>query len=656
MNKRLLTVVTIIIFIFSSTFVSFAQQDSSVEKLLEEGKKAYVNGDFKEAINKLSLAITIIKNKKDLIDAYLTLSLTYFTIGDNKKAEESIVKILRIKPSLSLNPDIYSPKFIVFVEDIKNKNMINVSVSINPGAKLYIDDLFYGKGTQFNVKLLKGKHSLKVEREGYKVYESEIEATSNSKSFIINLEKIIPLQVSEKKEIKEEKKREEGKIVKEKTKKKGGSKFVYYLGGIVAGGVVAALLLSKKSSPSQPTVLKVTSEPSEADVFIDGQNTGKVTPCEFSGIAAGRHRIEVVKEFFGKTERNVNIVEGQTTSYHAVLSPFKYEFVKKFGRYGTGNLELNFPISLTLFDNDSKLLIMDSGNHVVKVYSTKGVYLRKIPVGTELFTPVDGFRFDSGETFVVDIGADGFFKIDSSGNLVMFKGGDGDENGKFSDPFGLAVGPDNKLFIVDSKNYRVQVFNKDGSFVGKWGEKGTGGGQFGYPFDIAINKDKKRVYITDIGLHRVTVFDLNGNFKFKWGSKGSGDENFDTPTGIAVDKRGYVYVVDMNNFRVAKFTSDGKFVVNITKGSGSANGELNNPYGVAVAEDGTVYIADTENHRIQVFKISDETVSQGSVQIKVSGLPNSYHHKGLHSERVKGVNFPAFKGDKNLNRRKDRRK
>ena len=169
--KKSITILTIIIFILSSSFLSFAQQDSSVEKLLEAGKKAYINGDFKEAINKLTLAITIIKNKRDLIDAYLTLSLTYFTIGDNKKAEENIIKILKIKPSLSLNPDVYSPKFIMFVEDIKNKNMLNVNIRIDNKAKLYVDELYYGENTDFIIKLLKGEHIIKAEQKGFKVFE-----------------------------------------------------------------------------------------------------------------------------------------------------------------------------------------------------------------------------------------------------------------------------------------------------------------------------------------------------------------------------------------------------------------------------------------------------------------------------------------------------
>ncbi len=682
--KKFISIVTIVIFIFSSSYVGFAQQDSTVEKLLEEGKKAYVNGDFKEAINKLSLAITIIKNKKDLIDAYLTLSLTYFTIGENNKAEENILKILKIKPTLSLNPDIYSPKFIIFVEEIKSKNMVGIEVNLKEKAKLYIDDLFYGEGKKFNLKLVKGKHTIKVEKEGYKNLEQNIVVSDGSRNFSFSLEKLVPIgeegikkpnkektkpvmkketktetkEEIKPKEKKEPAKKEEGKIVTEKKEKKGGSKFIYYLGGALAGGIIAALLLSKKSAPTGPTVLKITSDPDGADVFIDGRSTGKITPCEITGIQSGRHELLIVKELYGQAKKEINIIEGETNSVYARLSPFKYEFIRKWGKNGTAPNQFLSPIGISLFNSDKRVLVEDAGNHVAKVFSTKGVFIRKIPVGQELLTPVDGLLLNSGETFIVDIGADGFFKLDSNGRISLFKGGSGKENGKFDNPIGIAIGPNNKLYIVDAGNYRIQIFNTGGGFVGKWGSRGNGDSQFQYPFGIAINRDKKRAYVSDVVLNKIVAFDLSGNYKFKWGSAGSGDNDFDAPTGLAVDRTGNVYVVDTDNSRIAKFTENGKFIINIAKGKGTENGKFNVPYGVAVAEDGTVYVADTGNTRIQVFKLSEETVSQGEVKVSVTSNHNGYHYyKGNKYKRNEpNLKSRSFHLGRNNFKKEDRKK
>ena len=74
------------------TLPSYAQQESDIDELLKQGKQAYINGNFKEAIEKLSNAIKIIKNREDLLEAYITLSLAYFTLGEENNSEETIKK------------------------------------------------------------------------------------------------------------------------------------------------------------------------------------------------------------------------------------------------------------------------------------------------------------------------------------------------------------------------------------------------------------------------------------------------------------------------------------------------------------------------------------------------------------------------------------
>ena len=61
------------------------------------------------------------------------------------------------------------------------------------------------------------------------------------------------------------------------------------------------------------------------------------------------------------------------------------------------------------------------------------------------------------------------------------------------------------------------------------------------------------VYVVDTENHRVQVFDTNGKFIAKWGSDGSGDGQFLSPMGIEVDTAGRVYVTDRENRRVQVF-------------------------------------------------------------------------------------------------------
>jgi len=116
------------------------------------------------------------------------------------------------------------------------------------------------------------------------------------------------------------------------------------------------------------------------------------------------------------------------------------------------------------------------------------------------------------------------------------------------------------------------------------------------PFDFEV--DSRIINGTvDMGADEYSGYE----FVTKWGSYGTGDGQFNYSDGVAVDSSGYVYVVDVHNARIQKFTSDGTFV---TKWGieGSGDGQLDKPGGVAVDSSGYVYVADTFNHRVQKFK------------------------------------------------------
>ncbi len=131
---------------------------------------------------------------------------------------------------------------------------------------------------------------------------------------------------------------------------------------------------------------------------------------------------------------------------------------------------------------------------------------------------------------------------------------------------------------------------------------------FNRPRDIAVGSGGY-VYVADMYNHRIQKFTSNGQFVTKWGSYGSEDGQFDSPSGIAVDSSGNVYVVDGGNGRIQKFTSNGEF---ITKwGSyGSGDGGFDSPTAIAIDSSGNVYVADTYNHRVQKFTSNGQFVTK----------------------------------------------
>ena len=64
---------------------------------------------------------------------------------------------------------------------------------------------------------------------------------------------------------------------------------------------------------------------------------------------------------------------------------------------------------------------------------------------------------------------------------------------------------------------------------------GTGDGQFNLPFGVAVNPSTGNVYVADTNNHRIQVFDTSGTFITKFGISGSGDGQFSAPVGVAVN-------------------------------------------------------------------------------------------------------------------------
>jgi DNA-binding beta-propeller fold protein YncE len=164
----------------------------------------------------------------------------------------------------------------------------------------------------------------------------------------------------------------------------------------------------------------------------------------------------------------------------------------------------------------------------------------------------------------------------------------------------VAVDKADDVYVIEWHNCRVQVFDSEGNFIMKWGNQGSGDGQFKAPSSIAVDGSGD-VYVADTGNNRIQVFNSKGRFLLKWGTQGSDDGQFDYPVDIAVDSSERVYVVDSWNNRIQVFDSKGNF---LTKWGTYGAGEMGLawPRGIAVSRSGEVYVADTYNHRIKVYR------------------------------------------------------
>ena len=95
--------------------------------------------------------------------------------------------------------------------------------------------------------------------------------------------------------------------------------------------------------------------------------------------------------------------------------------------------------------------------------------------------------------------------------------------------------------------------------VSRLGSKGFSDGQFQYPYSVACNS-RGEIIVADLHNHRIQVFDRNGKFLFKFGSEGQANGQLNQPGGVTVDQRNYQIVVSDNwNHRIQIFDEKGNF-------------------------------------------------------------------------------------------------
>src|SRR5215472_7652177 len=165
---------------------------------------------------------------------------------------------------------------------------------------------------------------------------------------------------------------------------------------------------------------------------------------------------------------------------------------------------------------------------------------------------------------------------------------------------GLAMDDNDRLFVSDPGLRHILILNS----AHKPEDVITDG--LLSPGAMAIDKENRLLYVSDIELDQVLVYDADSlKLIRKMGTTGHNHElttpgDFARPTGLAVDQDGDLYVADTLNNRIEVFDADGKFIRTFGK-AGDGPGYFARPKGVAIDTDNHVWIADGMQDRVQVF-------------------------------------------------------
>lgn len=226
------------------------------------------------------------------------------------------------------------------------------------------------------------------------------------------------------------------------------------------------------------------------------------------------------------------------------------------GRYysiGTDELgSMRQPLGLDV-DAQHNLYVVDGGSKHVKVFDAKGKFVRQLGGPKMLQRPTGVGATDSGErVYVVDTGGVErseehrvrVFNGITGAHLFDF-GRRGSENGQFNLARDVAVAPDGRVYVVDTGNFRVQIFDRDGKFLKAFGNVGRQPGNFARPREIAIDREG-RVYVSDAAFGNMQIFDAEGQLLMHIGERSETNQpaRYMLPSGIAVDRDGRIYMAD----------------------------------------------------------------------------------------------------------------
>lgn len=218
-------------------------------------------------------------------------------------------------------------------------------------------------------------------------------------------------------------------------------------------------------------------------------------------------------------------------------------------------------------------------------------------------------------------------------------------DGQFNRPAGIWFDPENNtLYIADTKNNRIQTFDTNGTFIGKWGTFGTGNGQFDNPTSIGVSSFTGNIFVVDTGNKRIQEFDQDGNFVAVLSST-----SLKRPVGIAFDNAGKVYVIDKDNAKVLVFgeSTVGQQTTNAVNNS-SSNTDKQGQSVNTPAKKSKVSVADKTKTASSSDNKTQTSEATGTFKLKVNLKDTGFAEVGKYFVYVNVYGSKRLTQDKEI--------
>ena len=250
---------------------------------------------------------------------------------------------------------------------------------------------------------------------------------------------------------------------------------------------------------------------------------------------------------------------------------------------------LNYPVSVIVQEESGLVLISDWANDRLVITDQNGKTQKIIP-GLE--GPV-GMVYDSptNRLYLTEQKANRIRILDGStfapiSELKI-------QGITLNEPRGLWMDNGRNIYLVDTMNSRIVIFDQEGNLIRTIGKEGMGDDEFYYPRGISVDS-QGRIWMTDTLHHTVKVFDSVGNYLFRIGKGGSGPDDLDRPRYVIV-KDETVIISDYRNNRLKIHNTQGELIGIVDRIGGD---HLLNPEGLWIDGNGYLWVADSGNNRV----------------------------------------------------------
>lgn len=266
--------------------------------------------------------------------------------------------------------------------------------------------------------------------------------------------------------------------------------------------------------------------------FFTGEEPGVALKKPYAAVADAEGRVFVTDTGLGRV---------------AVFDPEAHE-VRLWGGAGAATLER--PTGITV-DAEGNLYVADAAQRRVVRLHPDGRYDRAYGRAGELARPAGlAVNDDRGLLYVADTGGHRVAVFDVETTKKRFDiGKRGGADGEFNFPTNLALDRVGNVYVMDTFNFRVQVFGPDGAFHSKFGQNCDMPGCFSRSKGIAVDSEG-HVYVADAAFNVVQIFDREGRLLLTFGGAGHGPGQLWLPAGLSIDAKDRIYVADQYNFRI----------------------------------------------------------------------------------------------------------